>query len=142
MKIVQKIKGKRITLRLYEILDKPMPILYYNILLNGKFPVKIGECSAKLGMNDYFYYIGNSGFSIEEPWRGNGYAVEAVQLLKKVFLKNHMHSIIITNDPNNHASMRVCEKLGCTLKEVVDVPVGHELYEQGHKQENIWILEF
>lgn len=142
MKILRKIKGKRITLQLYEILEKPMPMLYYKIMLNGKFPVKIGECSAKLGMNEYFYYIGNTGYSIEEPWRGNGYAGEAVELLKIVFIKNKMHKIIITNDPSNHESIRVCEKLGCKLKEVVKVPEGHELLSQGHTHENIWILEF
>ncbi len=146
MKVVRKVEGKRIDLVLYEA-QKAIPekhyvdALYYNIVL--KSGEKIGEISAKLGMNDVMYLIGNVGYSIIEPYRGNGYAGEAVELIEEVFIKNGMRKILITNDPNNHASRRVCEKLGARFIEAARVPKDHVLWiEQGHEYENIWELKF
>lgn len=155
MRKFKTIGGNRIILRLKEIVlskaiddkktsksEPDFEIYYYEIfLVNGR--LKIGEISAKLGMNDYFYYIGNVGFYIDEAYRGNGYAGEAVMLLKNLFLAHNMKSIIITNDPKNKSSMRVCEKLGAKLKEVVKVPDDHILKtKHGNDYENIWILDF
>lgn len=36
-------------------------------------------------MNDAIFYIGNISYSVDEKYRGNGYSVEAVKLLVKLF---------------------------------------------------------
>lgn len=146
MKKLRKIKGERIFLKLEEKLppdDKKhyVETHYFGIMLRGKRARRIGSISAKLGMNEFLYYVGNIGYNIDEPFRGNGYACEAVELIKQLFRKNGFTKVIITNDPRNYASIRVCEKLGAKFIKTVDVPEGHILLSQGHEQENIWELE-
>ena len=146
MKTLRKIKGNRITLKLEEKTppDREKNYVethYFAVMLNGKNPQRIGSISAKLGMNEFLYYVGNIGYNIDEPFRGNGYAGEAVELVKQLFKKNGFSKVIITNDPRNYASIRVCEKLGAKFIKTVDVPAGHVLLSQGHEQENIWELE-
>ncbi|NLW18018.1 MAG: hypothetical protein GX033_10360 [Firmicutes bacterium] len=50
---------------------------------------------------------------------------------------------MITNDHTNHASRRVCEKLGARLLRVAPLPEWHELYQNGQRFVNIfeWDIE-
>ena len=145
MKVIEKIEGKRIDLILEEI-RPPIPekqfvdCLSFNIVLkSGEI---IGTISAKLGMNEVLYYVGNIGYEITENYRGHGYAAEAVELIKKVFIENNFHKVIITNDPKNFASARVCEKVGAKFIKKVEIPSKHFLRaEQNHIYMNIWELK-
>lgn len=145
MEIVEKIEGKRIDLLLDEV-RPPVPekqfvdCLSYNIALkSGEI---VGTISAKLGMNEVLYYIGNIGYEITENYRGHGYAPEAIDLIKEVFIKNNFDKVIITNDPENFASVRVCEKVGSKFIKKVEIPPEHFLRaEQNHLYMNIWELE-
>jgi len=49
-----------------------------------------------------------------------------------------MTKLLITNDVNNKASMRVCEKLGLKLVRVVKLPEWNDLYKQGQRFSNIY----
>lgn len=142
MKELKEIVGERLTLALEETLppENGITICYYKICLNQSKEM-VGECGAKLGMNDEFYYIGNISYRIEERFRGNGYAPEAVKLLFRLFKLNGYSRVIITNSPENHASIRVCEKVGAKLVEVAKVPKNHLLYKRGEKVKNIWQVE-
>ena len=89
IKILNEIVGDRINLKFVNLVPAVpekqfVDCCNYDIYL--KDGTKIGEISAKLGTNEFTFYIGNVGYSIDEQYRGYGYAVEAVKLIKN-FLK-------------------------------------------------------
>lgn len=128
MKILKLLKGKSIDLCFEkyspEIPEKKfVPALDYKIVLHDT-DIVIGHCSARLGMNEEIFYVGNVGYGIDENHRGNGYAVEAVKLLLKVFKVNEVEKIYITNLPDNLSSKRVCEKVGAKFLGTFEIPEG------------------
>lgn len=146
MKIVKKVCGERIDLVLSEVCKavpekKWVESQIFNIVL--KDGQTIGSISARIGTNEFTYYSGNIGFGIDEPFRGNGYAVEAVGLVKTVFLKNGLHKFFISNAPENTASIRVCQKAGARFIEKAKLPENYPLkVEKGQTHMNVWLLEF
>ena len=145
VQILNKIKGERISLVIDKFVPEDkikgyVPAILYHVVLNKNNEI-IGHCSARVGWNESMYYCGHIGYSINEEYRGNGYAVEAVNLIKKVFKVNNIGVVYITNSPDNHASIRVCEKLGAKFVE------RREFSEQDLKRlasedsfKNIWKL--
>ena len=92
MQIIDKVEGINVDIVLrqqYEAnLEKGyFPKLVYDIVLHGT-NIVIGECDARLGYNENIFYGGNLGYSILEQYRGNGYAGQAVKLLKTIFKQN------------------------------------------------------
>lgn len=140
------IEGKKIDLVLDRFFEedqdkKIVPTFLYYVLLHNTSTI-IGHCSASLGFNEQILYVGNIGFEIFPEFRGNGYAVETVLLLKKVFKVNHMNEAYITNNIDNNASIRVCEKVGAKFLKMVEIPEDNERrIECGEFFKNIWLLE-
>lgn len=99
---------------------------------------KVGEISLRIGYVDGLYYGGQIGYSVEEEYRGNGYAVRACRLAGQVAKLHGMTKLIITNSITNKASIRVCEKLGLKHKKIVRLPEWHELYKKGQRFVNIY----
>lgn len=145
IKILNEIVGDRINLKFVNIVPAVpekqfVDCCNYDICL--KDGTKIGEISAKLGTNEFTFYIGNVGYSIDEQYRGYGYAVEAVKLIKKLFKENGFKRIVITQVPENKASKRVCEKLGARFLGVYVVPLNHlRRVKYGEEFMNIWELD-
>ena len=83
---------------------------------------KMGYVSLRLGESPSLYYLGHIGYRIDEPYRGNGFAAQACRLLTPVMRRENLLSVVITTDPDNWASRRTCEKIGCVLESVVPVP--------------------
>ena len=147
IKIIEKVEGKRVDLVIDRFVPENkekgfVPAILYHIILKESNEI-IGHCSARLGWNESLYYCGHIGYSIKEEYRGNGFAVEAVNLVKKVFKLNNMNWVYITNNPDNHASIRVCEKVGARFVKMM------EFSEQDLKKfatrdsfKNIWELKF
>lgn len=126
MNILKKIEGDRINLVLTSLKEavpdkKYVEVCNYNIILKDTSEV-IGICSAKLGMNEVIFYIGNIGYEIYDNYRGNGYAPEAVKLLLSLFKINNFEKIYITNLPENNSSRRVCEKLNAKFLGTFEIP--------------------
>lgn len=92
---------------------------------------KVGEINLRIGYTTGLYYSGQIGYTIDLPWRGNGYAVRACRLLAPVIRAHRMTTVLITNDQHNDASRRVCEKLGARLLRVARLPAWHDLYAAG-----------
>lgn len=123
----------------------PDPILRFGhervwkITEHGK-KEEIGQISYRNGESEYVYYFGHIGYHIDPPWRGNNYAYKACKLISGLFGTDGKASLVITCDPDNAASRKTCEKLGCTLERVVDVPeFVRERYEISHiKCRYIW----
>ena len=109
---------------------------------------KIGNISLRIGYgggeyNANLYYGGQIGYCIDEPYRGNGYAVRACSLLASVAKAHGMSKLVITNNYTNTASKRVCEKLGARLVRIARLPEWHDLYKTGSRYQNIfeWNIE-
>lgn len=147
MEVITKLQGKKIDLVLNKFVEGDddkgyVPALLYNIVLH-ETDVLVGRCDARIGYNENIYYGGHLGYSVKEEYRGNGYAVEAVELLKQVFKANNIRHIYITNNPDNHPSIRVCEKVGAKFVKLVELPeYNSQRVELGEMFKNIWELKF
>ena len=145
VQILKKIKGKKIDLVFDEFIEENIekgypPAIMYNIVLKATKEI-VGHCSAKIGYNEILYYAGHVGFSVKEEFRGNGYATEAVNLIKKVFKLNKMSWIYITNNPDNNASVRVCEKVGAKFVKMMEFPEQDlKRFAVQDSYKNIWEL--
>ena len=104
---------------------------------------KIGEINLRVGYVDSLYFGGQIGYSIDEKYRGNGYAGCACRLLIPVAKAHGMIKLLITTNHTNTASQRVCEKLGARLIRTARLPEWHDLYKEGRRFSNIyeWSLE-
>ena len=115
-----------------------VPCLHFSILAEGK---PAGIIDLRLGSADSLFYSGHIGYSIGEPFRGNGYAVRACSLLRQVMRLYGMSGAVITNDMDNDASRRVCEKLGCLFLCRAKLPEDHDLrIRDGEDEVNVYLL--
>ncbi len=118
------------------------PTYYFKVMLHDN-PERIGRVSLGIGYNDFLVrYNGQCGFAIMEAYRGHRYAAKACMLVKQVAIDHHMDVIWIACNPDNAASRKTCELIGCTLVEIVDTPPDSFLYEEGNRQScrYRWIL--
>ena len=94
----------------------------YRITLHGRHR-EIGQISVRLGEGTGVYYFGHIGYHIDPPWRGHHYAARACRLVHDLFVQAGKESAVITTDPDNEASRRTCEAIGCIEERTVKVPV-------------------
>lgn len=128
------LKGDEIELLLESIYLNNLNIkLYvYHIYLKGKFN-KIGRITLRLGDSEDIYYFGNIGYNISKKYRGNYFAGKACLILINLLKKYNINeNLILTVNPNNIASHKTCEFIGCSLLDTVKVPNGHNLYIFGN----------
>jgi tagatose 1,6-diphosphate aldolase len=99
-------------------------------------PVTIaGGIGLRIGnTRDVELYYGHFGYNVLPPARGNHYAERACRLLLPLASAHGMQTLWITCNPDNHASRRTCERLGCTLAEIVALPESHPLYLRGERR--------
>lgn len=102
---------------------------------------KIGEIDLRIGYPPALYYAGQIGYSIGEAYRGHGYAAAACRLLAPVMRAHGMHTALITNDVNNVASRRVCQKLRARFLRRARLPENHELRRDGQEWVNVFAWE-
>jgi RimJ/RimL family protein N-acetyltransferase len=110
---------------------------------SGEPPVRMaGGIGLRIGRSrDLEMYFGHVGYNVLTPVRGNHYAERACRLLLPLARSHGMESLWITCNPENIASRRTCERLGCRLVETVPVPVGHSLYIRGERHKCRYLLE-
>ena len=104
---------------------------------------RVGAISLRVGYSRSLYYSGQIGYAVDAPHRGKGYAGRACRLMIPLMRAHGMTKVLITNNPDNIASRRVCEKLGAKLLRIVKIPRSHELYKAGDRFKNIfeWDIE-
>jgi RimJ/RimL family protein N-acetyltransferase len=117
---------------------KYVPAYSFAVCIAGE---QIGHVSLRIGYTEGLYYGGQIGYGIDEPYRGNGYAVRACRLIIPVAKAHRMTKLLISNDHKNYASRRVCEKLGARLLRIARLPEWTELYKEGQLLENIFEWE-
>ena len=135
------LRNETISLRLDSTCEaKPekrrLPVYYFSICLPDG--TKIGNCDLRIGHNEKTYIGGNIGYGIYPPYRGHHYAAEACILLFRQARKHHLDYLIITCDPGNRASARICELAGGRYLETVPIPEDNEMYAEGKRQVMVW----
>lgn len=117
-----------------------VPTLIYDIFLHNTNTI-IGNVDLRLLMNEYMYFYGHIGYFINNEYRGHNYAFEACKLIKTIAKDEYdMKELIITCNPDNIASYKTLEKLGCLYCGIEDVPKNHVLYLKGEKKKAIFKL--
>lgn len=111
------------------------PTYYFDIKVLG---TSVGYISLRVGFSKSLYYSGQIGYTVHSQHRGNGYAGRACRMIIPLMRAHGMVKVLITNNPENTASRRVCEKLGAKLLRVAKIPRTHELYKAGDRYKNIF----
>lgn len=98
-------------------------------------PIAIGGTISLRTSNDVNtrLYYGHVGYHVFPPARGRHLAQRSVRLLLPLAAR-HLKELWITTNPENAASRRTCERLGCEMVQIIDVPAGHPLWQRGEKR--------
>jgi tagatose 1,6-diphosphate aldolase len=80
---------------------------------------------------DIRMYLGHIGYNVHPPVRGNRFAERSVRLVLPLAQQHGLETLWITCNPDNEASRRTCERLGCDLVEIVELPPDHPLRQRG-----------
>ncbi len=99
---------------------------------------RLGACSLRVGHNESTYYGGNIGYGVDEAHRGHHYAGKACLLLLELAKKHDMGYVIITCNPNNHASRRTCEYAGGKLIEIAKLPEDNDMRADGETESCVY----
>ena len=91
----------------------------------------VGAIDLRLGYVRNLYYGGNIGYSVEEAYRGNGYAQKAVRLVFEIARAHGMPYLTISCAEDNLASRKTLEHLNGTLLETRVAPAYSSLYQIG-----------
>lgn len=103
---------------------------------------EIGRVSYRSGDSLGIYYFGHIGYHIDPSWRGHHYAAKACRLIRNEIRLSGKSSVIITCDPDNFASRKTCEALGCLWESEVDVDqdLRNRFDISARKERYIWIV--
>jgi predicted acetyltransferase len=91
----------------------------------GGITLRIGDAARVLK------YSGHIGFDVEPVYRGRRYAERSTRLLMPLARRHGLKELWIGCSEDNAASRKTCERLGAVLVEIVPVPEGVDLYDQG-----------
>ena len=116
-------------------IKKFVPAYQFAICREGEI---IGEINLRIGYVPSLYYGGHIGYTIDQNFRGNGFAGRACKLVSEVAKAHAMTKLIITNVSGNTASFRVCEKLGLKFLRLAELPTWHNMYHEGSRFVNIF----
>lgn len=89
---------------------------------------EIGQISYRDGESRCIYYYGHIGYHIDPPYRGNHFAFRACRLIEKEIILSGKTSIVITCDPDNAPSRKICIRLGCLYERTAEVP--EDIYQK------------
>ena len=96
---------------------------YKFLILLHKNKEIIGHINFRIGNTEKIIkYIGHIGYGINEEFRGKKYSAKACNLIKGIAVENNLNTLIITCNPNNYSSRRICEYIGAELIETINVP--------------------
>lgn len=129
-------------LELLEEIKESLPVGFepykiYGMMVND---VEVGRIVLREGKDEDRYFDGHIGYSVYEEFQGHGYAYQACLLLEKMVKKDHL---IITCDPNNIASLKTIEKLGCIYLETKTIPIQQKKFftsEEKEKRIYKWVI--
>ena len=126
----------RLELMEYVCVNLPVgfsPYYIYSMLVDN---VEVGRIVLREGSDVERYYDGHIGYTVFDEFQGHSYSYEGCLLLREK-LSNVDH-LIITCDPDNMASRRIIEKLGCKYIETVTIP--HQLKKWFAEDERVKMI--
>jgi len=133
------IAGQDVYLKLEQHVTNPrnpdyVPVYSFGIYKNGT-DRRVGGINFRSGSNEHIdFYAGNIGYTIIPLHRGNAYAAKACALLKDFIHTLGFESVIITCNPDNLPSKRICEKIGARYIDHVKIPKYDALYRIGERE--------
>ena len=98
----------------------------------------LGKIDLRLGFTAGLYYGGHIGYSVNPEYQNMGIATIACRIVLQIAKAHGFKKIIITNNPDNKASARVCEKSGAKLVRIADLPGWTAMYKAGDRHKNIY----
>jgi demethylmenaquinone methyltransferase/2-methoxy-6-polyprenyl-1,4-benzoquinol methylase len=108
-----------------------VPFYHFRILVSDGSDV--GYVNFRIGDTEHVRVCaGDIGFEILEPFRGRGYALQACRAIAP-FVRSFYDAVTITCDPDNHASLRIIERLGASFTDEVPVPPHDPQYQRGSR---------
>lgn len=110
----------------------------YHFSINDLNGIRMGVCDLRVGYNDNLYYGGHIGYRVFPEYRGNHYAGKACLLLFQLARKHGMNYLYITCNPDNFASRKTCEYAGGKLLEIVELPEGNDMRDDGEFEKCIY----
>ncbi len=111
-----------------------VPAYLFDMVRDGTGQV-MGYISLRIGHSEYIErYAGHIGYRVEPLHRGRHYAERATRLLLPLAKAHGLRPLWITVTPDNLPSRRTCERLGCEMVEIVDLPPDTEMYAMGERQ--------
>lgn len=115
------------------------PYFIYRILVGKQ---DVGTCVFRLGSDSEHEYDGHIAYTIDEAYRGRGYAYQACLLLKEKIRKEGYDHVIITCDPENLPSKKTILKLGGQYQGTKPVPKAlKKFFTPDEKVKEIYIWE-
>ena len=104
---------------------------------------EIGQIAYRSGESRAIYYFGHIGYHIDPPWRGRHFAAKACALIADEIRRSGKSSVVITCDPDNAASRKTCESLGCLWESEVTVEgqIREKFDISARKERYIWRLQ-
>lgn len=108
------------------------PYYHFRILAGTK---DVGHVNLRVGESDHVrFVVGHVGYGIKKRYRGHRYALLACRALAP-FARTVIPEVVLTCDPENHASRRTIEKLvGSEVAEEVTVPRHDPHYLSGARR--------
>lgn len=119
------LKGDRISIVLVKevtMQDSPDWAPTYLFSIRDSRGRHVGTCDLRVKHTRLTYYAGNIGYHILSPYRGKGYAKDALTLLLKFAKSKNMTYLYVSCDKDNKASIRVVENLNGKFIEECKVP--------------------
>ena len=110
----------------------------YHFSISNLDGTKMGVCDLRIGYNDNLYFGGHIGYRIFPEYRGNHYAGKACLLLFHLARKHNMKYSYITCNPDNFASRKTCEYASGKLLEIVELPEGNDMRDDGEFEKCIY----
>jgi tagatose 1,6-diphosphate aldolase len=109
-----------------------VPYYHFRILLRDG--TEVGHINFRIGQTRHIRIsAGHIGYHIAEPFRGRAYALAACRAIAP-FVRSVYPRVIITCDPDNHASRRTIEKLGARFIEEIEVPPDDPARQGGRRK--------
>ena len=106
---------------------------FYHFHIHNLAGEKVGRINFRVGDTEHVRFCaGHIGYVVLEQFRGHRFAYHTCCALSK-FISTIYNSVIITTDPDNHASIKTIERLGCLFLDEVPVSPHEPQYEQGSR---------
>ena len=116
---------------------------FYHFQIHNLAGEKVGHINFRVGDTEHVRNCaGHISYVVLEQFRGQRFAYYACRALSE-FISSIYDSVIITTDPDNHASIKTIERLRCQFMDELPVSPHEPQYARGSrvKRRYLWHLK-